>query len=65
MKTYTIELSEKELLKVRCALMEKGHNWLDKSIESLRMGDDETSESEQRTAEVYYELAKKFMTHHE
>lgn len=31
-----IELSENELLKVRIALMEKGNNWLDKSVESLK-----------------------------
>lgn len=62
---YTIELSEKELLMVRIALMEKGNNWLDKSIESLKEGNTETSESEYRTAEKCHELAKKFMTHHE
>lgn len=62
---YTIELTEKEMLKVRIALMEKGNNWLDKSIESLKMGDSETSDSEYRLAEKYHELAEKFMTHHE
>lgn len=62
---YTIELSEKELLMVRIALMEKGNNWLDKSINSLEECDTETSESEYRTAKKYHELAKKFMTHHE
>lgn len=62
---YTIELSEKELLKVRIALMEKGNNWLDKSVESLKEGNTETSESEHRTAYKYYELARKFTTHHE
>lgn len=62
---YTIELTEKELLKVRTALMEKGNNWLDKSVESLKRGDAETSASEYRTAEKYHELAKRFMTHHE
>ena len=44
--------------------MEK-NNWLDKSVESLKRGDAETSASEYRTAEKYHELAKKFMTHHE
>lgn len=62
---YTIELTEKEPLKVRIALMEKGNNWLDKSVESLKRGDAETSASEYRTAEKYHELAKRFMTHHE
>lgn len=57
---YTIELSEKELIRVRHALMEKGNNWLDKSLESLKMGDTETSESEYRTAEKYRKLAGKF-----
>ena len=60
-----IELSENELLRVRIALMEKGNNWLDKSVESLKRGDAETSASEYRTAEKYHELAEKFMTHHE
>lgn len=60
-----IELSENELLRVRIALMEKGNNWLDKSVESLKRGDAETSAYEYRTAEKYHELAKKFMTHHE
>ena len=60
-----IELSEKELLNVCIALMEKGNNWLDKSVESLKRGDAETGASEYRTAEKYHELAKKFMTHHE
>lgn len=62
---YTIELSEKELLMVRIALMEKGNNWLDKSVESLKEGDIETSESEYRLAEKNHELSKKFMTHNE
>lgn len=62
---YTIELTERELLRVRVALMEKGNNWLNKSIKSLKRGDEETSGSEYRTAEKYHELAKKFMTHHE
>jgi hypothetical protein len=60
-----IELSEKELLRVRIALMEKGNNWLGKSVESLKRGDAETSESEYKTAEKYHELAEKFMIHHE
>lgn len=60
-----IKLSEIELLKVCIALMEKGNNWLDKSVESLKRGDAETSAYEYRAAEKYHELAKKFMTHHE
>ena len=65
MKTYTVELNEKELLKVHTALMNRGHHWMDKSIKSLKNGDKDSSESEHRTAYKYYELARKFTTHHE
>lgn len=65
MKTYTIELTEKELMKIRLALMNRGYYWMDKSTEDLKNGDEDSSESEHRIAYRYYELAEKFRTHHE
>lgn len=61
----TIELTSKEVFAIRQALVMKGNYWSAKEEEDRKLRQTEAAEIDRDIAVEAYELAKKFMTHHE